>query len=64
MSPRKNDPLLTPAETAYVLRTTVGTLRVWRSLNKGPSYMKRGRSVLYRQSAVDRFVEQWPVVAS
>lgn len=63
MSPRKDDPLLTPDEAAVLLRTTVGTLRVWRWRETGPSYVKRGRSVLYRLSEVNRWVDDRAVAS-
>lgn len=39
---------LTPQATAERLGVTVGTLANWRTKNRGPSYLKVGRSVRYR----------------
>ena len=36
-------------------RPSVGTLRQWRYLGKGPDYIRAGRSVLYPLSSVLAF---------
>jgi len=61
---RLDDRLLTPPETAEFLRTTVGVLKVWRSRGDGPPFVKVGRSVRYRWSALDRWVDDQTAVAS
>jgi excisionase family DNA binding protein len=43
--------LLTPAEAANLLRTTVDTLAVWRSTGRhGIPFVKLGRAVRYRRA--------------
>ncbi|MFD1366937.1 helix-turn-helix domain-containing protein [Actinoplanes sichuanensis] len=46
---------LTTEEVADIARTAPSTVRYWRHIGKGPAGVKRGRRVLYPQSAV----EQW-----
>ena len=49
--------LLTPSEAASILRVSVGTLSVWRSTKRYPlAYIKVGRAVRYKASAIERFV--------
>lgn len=48
--------LLRPEEVAVILGTTTGTLKVWRCLGKGPTYIKAGRLVRYRPSDVEKFI--------
>lgn len=45
--------LLTPAEVAGELRITEKTLANWRSLGRGPAFVKVGGRVRYRRQAVD-----------
>ena len=55
----KADILLTPEQVADQLGVTEHTLAVWRSENRYPlAYVKVGRYVRYRQSDVNRFIEQ------
>jgi excisionase family DNA binding protein len=42
-----------PSEVAEILGVPVHTLDVWRSQGKGPDYLKVGRHVRYRWSAVN-----------
>ena len=51
--------LLTPDEAAAVLKVSVGTLGVWRSVKRYPDlkYIKVGRSVRYRESDLKAFIE-------
>lgn len=46
---------LTTEEVADIARTAPSTVRYWRHLGKGPRAVKKGRRVLYPESAV----EQW-----
>jgi len=51
-------PLLDPTEAAELLgmaRTTLNNLRVKR---QGPSFMKRGRRILYPRIELERWVER------
>lgn len=54
---------LTTAEVASRLRTSVETLRYWRSVGKGPKSYKVGRRVLYDAPDVARWLtdrkEEW-----
>jgi len=43
---------LTTEEFAAAARTSVGTVRHWRLVGKGPKGVRRGRRVLYAESAV------------
>lgn len=43
---------LIPEELAARWRLTVNTLAVWRSLNKGPSYNKRGGKITYSMADI------------
>ncbi|MNS10606.1 Helix-turn-helix domain protein [compost metagenome] len=50
--------LLTPAQTAEALGTTVQTLAVWRCTKRyALPYVKIGRSVMYRETDVQKFIE-------
>jgi len=48
------DPLFTPEEAAKYIRGKVATLQWWRAVGRGPTYIKSGRLVLYRKSALDK----------
>lgn len=60
-----SSPLITPAETAEILRTTVYQLEQWRfhgrypalssRVEDGGGVVKRGRSVFYLRSVVEAF---------
>jgi predicted DNA-binding transcriptional regulator AlpA len=55
----QDDPIYTPNETAEILRTgSSRTLERWRTTGSGPAYVKIGRRVGYRQSAINRFLQQ------
>ncbi len=52
----QRDPLLTPTQAAEQLGVKPETLEVWRSTRRYPlEYVKVGRLVRYRQSALDAF---------
>ena len=54
-----NDELLTPLETAKILKMTVGTLAVCRSTKtKELKWLKLGKSVRYRRSEVYRYINE------
>lgn len=44
---------MTTNEAADFLGFTAGTLRVWRSLGKGPSYYKVGNAVRYEMDDLE-----------
>lgn len=48
--------LLTPDETAQVLRTTAGSLASLRYRGGGPAFRKLGRRVLYARADLDAYV--------
>jgi excisionase family DNA binding protein len=48
---------LTTEEVAQALRTSAETVRYWRHTGKGPSSVKVGRRVLYRESDVLAWLE-------
>ena len=52
--------LLTPKEVAERLRVTVGTLNVWRCVNRYPGlkYIRVGRAIRYRPEDVEEFLRQ------
>ena len=53
----EDDPLYTQPEAASYLRAQERTLTNWRSMRKGPAYVKVGeRLVRYRKSALDAFL--------
>lgn len=59
-----NDPLLDETAAAKILDTTPGTLQVWRSTKRYPlAYVKIGRNVRYRQSAIEAFLRSRTVAA-
>ncbi len=53
------DPLLNPGEAAAYLGVTESTLSVWRCVGRyNIPYIKSGRLVKYRKSALDAFLER------
>lgn len=51
--------LLTPRETAALLRIAVGTLAVWRSTKRYPlPYLKLGHAVRYKETDVEHFMKE------
>lgn len=53
-----NTTLLSPQRAAEYLGVSVNTLEVWRSTKRyNIPYVKVGRLVKYRQSALDAFLE-------
>ena len=49
--------VLNEREAAAVVGCSVALLRKWRLFREGPSYVKIGRLVRYRQSDLDAFLE-------
>lgn len=57
---RAIDRLLREPEVARITGLSVHTLRQWRSVNsqgKGPDWVKQGRTVAYRESDVQSWIE-------
>jgi excisionase family DNA binding protein len=50
--------LWTEQQTADYLNVAVGTLRRWRAEGTGPRALRAGRTVRYRKSDVDEWLEQ------
>jgi DNA-binding transcriptional MerR regulator len=50
--------LLTQEELAQLIDVSPDTLREWRRLKQGPDYVKAGKSVMYREKDVLRWLER------
>lgn len=46
-----------PSELATMLDVTEDTLREWRRLKTGPDFVKAGKSVLYREADIQKWLE-------
>ena len=56
---QSTDPLLTPPEAAAYIGVTENTLSVWRCVGRyNIQFVKVGRLVKYRKSALDAFLER------
>jgi excisionase family DNA binding protein len=55
--PQTIDKLLTRREAAELLTLEPATLAVWACHGRGPAYIKVGRSVRYKMSDVEKFIE-------
>lgn len=63
-TPTQTDPLLTTQQAAELLDVKPTTLEVWRSTERYPlAYVKTGRNVRYRLSAVNAFIDARTVAA-
>ena len=58
-SPKLNTP-----EAAKHLGLRPGTLEIWRSLGKGPRYLKIGRRVVYELADIDAYAKAHAVETS
>lgn len=54
----EEDPLLTTSEVAEILRLKPNTLAVWRMDHAGPDWVEIGRTIRYRRSAVDTYLDR------
>lgn len=54
----KTDKLLTDIELSRVRNIPLGTLRAGRSRGFGPPFIKLGRTVRYRLSDVDKYLDE------
>ena len=55
------DPLLTGIEAAEYINASPKTLPIWRHKSVGPDYIKVGRNVRYKRSALDAYLENQTV---
>jgi predicted DNA-binding transcriptional regulator AlpA len=46
-----------PAELAEMLEVSEDTLREWRRNRTGPDFVKTGKSVVYREADIQRWLE-------
>jgi predicted DNA-binding transcriptional regulator AlpA len=51
-----NDPLLTPPEVAAILKVSLSWLAKARMRGDGPAFLKIGRAVRYRMSAIEEYL--------
>ena len=61
---RSDDPLRTPEEAAERLRLKQQTLAVWRMTGQNLPFIRVGRSIRYRQSALDEYLQRRTIPAS
>ena len=54
-------PLLDPEQAATFLQLSSRTLAKWRSIGRGPAYVKVGRLPRYRQSDLDNYLSRHTV---
>lgn len=50
------DTLFPPAEASDYIRIPATTMQWWRHMGRGPAYVKIGRRVFYRRSALEAFI--------
>jgi excisionase family DNA binding protein len=50
--------LLTPRETARLLKVTVGALRRFRQEQRGPAFTRVGKLIRYRSEDLDRWLSR------
>jgi predicted site-specific integrase-resolvase len=50
--------LRTPLELAERLKIQPRTLQEWRSIGKGPSFLRVGRVIRYRESDIEKWLNQ------
>lgn len=58
MAPQIEEPLLITVEVSKVTGHSTRTLEKWRQNGKGPAFLKIGRSVRYRMSDIEAWLEQ------
>lgn len=59
MHPDRREPvdrLLTEVEAAQFLNISIRTLQAWRTRGGGPLFIRLGRAVRYRQSALEAWL--------
>ena len=60
MSDQSLETLLDEKELSRLLRVSIGTLRFWRTLDRGPRYRKVGQLVRYAPSDVHEWLNRRP----
>ena len=53
----EHDPIWTATEASNYMQMPQETLQKWRHIGTGPDFLKIGRHVRYRKSAVDRWLD-------
>ena len=59
-----NDPLMRSAAVAEYLGVVIPALEKWRQLGTGPDYIKVGRLVRYKKSALDEWLTERTVATA
>jgi len=54
----ETEQLLTDVQAAEFLSISPSTMRVWRWKRQGPEWVKIGRCVRYRQSALNAYLDE------
>ena len=57
-----NDPLMPSADVAKYLGVQIPALEKWRQLGTGPDYVKVGRLVRYKKSALDAWLTERTII--
>lgn len=60
MSDQNLETLLDEKELSLLLRVSIGTLRFWRTIERGPRYRKVGQLVRYAPSDVHEWLNRRP----
>ena len=50
------DKLLTPKQVAEIFQVKPGTISVWVKRKIAPPYLRQGRTLRFRESAVEKFI--------
>lgn len=58
MSVAQIEPLLTTEEVAQIVKRTEWTVKNWRRSGAGPKFIQQGRFIMYRQSAVNAWLDE------
>jgi predicted DNA-binding transcriptional regulator AlpA len=58
------EPLLGPRSVSEALDISEATLRHWRAVGRGPAFLRVGRHIRYRSSAIEAWLEEQQVTAS
>jgi len=60
MNDQTLETLLDEKELSQLLRVSIGTLRFWRTIERGPRYRKVGQLVRYAPSDVQEWLNRRP----